>query len=148
MPRMEKAHMKVSFKTLEYTLEDQFIESKYEFNGDHDNGWIILRNESEYLRLGSGYRLLRTCLCGICSTDLSRRYLPFPLPQIIGHEIVAEDPESGEKFVVEINDTCLARGDNNMDIFCRNELATHCPGRMVLGIDRLREDLLHIYSPL
>jgi D-arabinose 1-dehydrogenase-like Zn-dependent alcohol dehydrogenase len=31
---------------------------------------------------------LKNRYCGICTTDLKRHCLPFPLPQIIGHEIV------------------------------------------------------------
>jgi Zn-dependent alcohol dehydrogenases len=80
---------------------------------------------------------LKTVRCGICATDLSRKFLPFPLPQVIGHEVVAKDPDSGEHFVVEINDTYAARGDAMQDMFCAMGLPTHSPDRMVLGIDRL-----------
>jgi threonine dehydrogenase-like Zn-dependent dehydrogenase len=128
--------LKVTFKAFDYTSRDIFIESEYEYSGSVSSGWSILRNGTLYLTLGPGYRLLKTMYCGICETDLSRRFLPFPLPQLIGHEVVAVDPDTGEKFVVEINDTCIARGDAP-EIFCRSGLHTHCPGRMVLGIDRL-----------
>jgi threonine dehydrogenase-like Zn-dependent dehydrogenase len=128
--------LEIAFKALEYTKEDSFIESKYEYSGDSLQGWIVRRNGENYLRLGPGYRLLKSMYCGICSSDLSRRFLPFPLPQIIGHEVVAADPETDEEFVVEINDTCAARGAHK-EIFCKSGLPTHCPERMVLGIDRL-----------
>ena len=29
----------------------------------------------------------------VCSTDLARRFLPFPLPQVTGHELIARDEE-------------------------------------------------------
>src|SRR5208337_1184220 len=109
----------ITFKALEYTNEDSFMELKYEFSGNSLEGWMVRRNGDNYLKLGPGYRLLKTMYCGICSTDLSRRFLPFPLPQIIGHEVVATDPETGEEFVVEINDTCAARGAHK-EIFCES----------------------------
>ena len=104
--------------------------------GSEESGWQILRNSSPYLELGKGYRLLKTELCGICSTDLDRRFLPFPLPQIIGHEVVASDYLTGEKYVLEINDTVVSRGEE-ADLFCQVGIPTHSPTRMVLGIDRL-----------
>jgi threonine dehydrogenase-like Zn-dependent dehydrogenase len=128
--------LEVQFKAQEYTSHGEFIESTYEFSGDTSRGWVIVRNGADHLNLGPGYRLLKSKYCGICATDLARRFLPYPLPQIIGHEVVAADPDTDETFVVEINDTCLARGDLP-EIFCRTGLSTHCPGRMVLGIDRL-----------
>ncbi len=128
--------MKIAFKALEYTVKDTFAESSYEYLGNAVEGWTVKRNGEAYLKLGPGYRLLKSVYCGICATDLSRRFLPFPLPQITGHEVVASDPETDEKFVVEINDTCTARGAPR-EIFCESGLPTHCPDRMVLGIDRL-----------
>jgi threonine dehydrogenase-like Zn-dependent dehydrogenase len=126
-----------NFKAFEYTSQDSFIETVYQFAGDVSTGWTISRNGRKHLVLGPGYRLLRTMYCGICSTDLDRRHLPFSLPQVIGHEAVAVDPASGHDYVIEINDTCIARGDSTPEIFCACGLPTHCPGRMVLGIDRL-----------
>ena len=129
--------MEISFCAFDYTAEDRFLQSTYTFRGKPADGWLITRNREEYLRLGPGHQPLRTMLCGVCSTDLARRYLPYPLPHVIGHEAVALDPETGSYFVPEINDTCLARGDSEPCIFCRSGLPTHCPDRLVLGIDRL-----------
>ncbi len=126
----------IQFKALDYTAQDAFEEAEYEFAGDQATGWSIRRNGAPYLSLGPGYRLLKTRLCGVCSTDLDRRFLPFPLPQITGHEVIAEDPD-GQSYVVEINDTYAARGDAALDSFCLAGIPTHSPDRMVLGIDRL-----------
>lgn len=104
--------------------------------GSEESGWKIFRNTDLYLELGKGYRLLKTELCGICSTDLDRRFLPFALPQIIGHEVVASDFITGKKYVLEINDTVVSRGEEG-DNFCNVGIPTHSPTRMVLGIDRL-----------
>ena len=128
--------MNVKFSALEYTGADSFADSVYGYTGSPSDGWVVLRNGAVYLKLGPGYRILKTRYCGICSTDLSRQFLPFRLPQIIGHEVIAADPDTDEEFVVEINDSCIARGDPP-EIFCKSGLPTHCPGRMVLGIDRL-----------
>ncbi len=127
----------ISFEAFDYTINNDFVTARYDFKGSREGGWTVYRNGERHLALGQGYCLLRTLVCGICSTDIARRFLPFPLPQILGHEVVAADPESGGLYVVEINDTCDARGDAERDIFCRMGLPTHCPDRLVLGIDRL-----------
>jgi threonine dehydrogenase-like Zn-dependent dehydrogenase len=129
--------MKQKFQAMEYTSDDSFITSEYEYDGDELGGWEISRNGDSYLKLSSGYKLLKTKACGVCSTDIDRRFLPFPLPQIIGHELIAEDPISKKLYAVEINDTFLARGSNDLDSFCNTGLSSHSPSRMVLGIDRL-----------
>jgi threonine dehydrogenase-like Zn-dependent dehydrogenase len=129
--------MKQKFNALDYTSEDKFISSEYLFEGDEKEGWKIFRNGEFYLELSKGYKLLKTKACGVCSTDLDRRFLPFPLPQVIGHELIALDPIDNQKYAVEINDTLLARGSEVLDAFCLNGLPTHSPSRMVLGIDRL-----------
>ena len=103
--------MNIKFNALEYTADDKFVNSEYEYSGDKNSGWEIKRNGSDYLKLGSGYELLKTKLCGVCSTDIARRFLPFPLPQITGHELVAETLDGKQHYVVEINDTPAARGD-------------------------------------
>jgi len=56
------------------------------------------------------------CFSGVCSTDLDRVHFPFPLPQVVGHEVVGrlidDRPDAtspGHHFVcVEINDSHLA----------------------------------------
>jgi threonine dehydrogenase-like Zn-dependent dehydrogenase len=134
--------MKVTFKALDYTSDDTFTEAEYEYTGSLEEGWEIQRNGKHYLSLGAGYKLLHTTTCGVCSTDLDRRFLPFALPQVIGHELVAEELRSEanpspKKYVVEINDTFAARGDVVQDSFCNVGIPTHSPERRVLGIDRL-----------
>jgi threonine dehydrogenase-like Zn-dependent dehydrogenase len=129
--------MKLKFTALEYTAEDAFSPAQYSFDGDVTSGWEIRRNSQTYLTLGPGYEPMKNRLCGVCATDLDRRFLPFPLPQITGHEVVAVRLHNGQKCVVEINDTPHYRGDTVQDPFSNAGLPTHTPGRMVLGIDRL-----------
>lgn len=126
----------VEFKAWDYTKDDEFIESHYRYIGDEETGWEIYRNDELYLKLDPGYKLLKTKSCGICSTDIDRRFLPFPLPQIIGHEVIAGDTD-GQSYVVEINDTFSARGSQESDPFVSSGIPTHSPERKVLGIDRL-----------
>jgi threonine dehydrogenase-like Zn-dependent dehydrogenase len=127
---------RVDFEAQEYQADGGFRPTAYRFQGTPEGGWTIARAGRERLRLGPGYRLLRTRSCGVCSTDLARRFLPFPLPQITGHEVVAED-ESGAPHAVEINASHLARGLEVACPFCRDGLANHCPARLVLGIHDL-----------
>jgi threonine dehydrogenase-like Zn-dependent dehydrogenase len=128
--------MRVEFDALEYGGDGRFAPVRCVFEGDTEAGWTVLRNGAAHLTLGAGYRLLRVISCGVCSTDLARRFLPFPLPQITGHEVLAED-EEGRRCVVEINASHLARGEVGECPFCRGGLATHCPERLVLGIHDL-----------
>ena len=127
---------RVVFEGLEYHESDRVGPAHYALEGSGPDGWVVLRNDVEHLRLGPGYRLLRTERCGVCSTDLARRLLPFPLPQIIGHELIALDPE-GQRYVVEINASHRARGIPHACPFCELGLANHCPERRVLGIHDL-----------
>ena len=131
MPRVE-------FRAPEYREDTRFEIAAFSFEGDEHEGWRIERNGALHLELGEGYRLLRTEQCGVCSTDLARHLLPFPLPQVTGHELVARDAE-GRRFVVEINASHRARGlgAEGECAFCRAGLATHCPERIVLGIHDL-----------
>lgn len=123
------------FEAWEYQADDAFRRARFDYVGDEAEGWIIRRDGEEHLRVGPGYRLVDVAACGVCSTDLARRFLPFPLPQVIGHETVLR---SGTKrYVAEINASCLARRLPELCSFCAEGLATHCPERMVLGIDRL-----------
>lgn len=87
------------------------------------------------MELGAGYTPVKSLHCGVCSTDLARRFLPYPLPQIIGHEVVGE--KDGHAVVVEINASPFARGINTEDPFSKHGLHTHSPERITLGIDRL-----------
>ncbi len=127
----------IVFDAWDYTADDTFIKANYRYTGSRDEGWNVTRNGAFHLSLGPGYLPLRIEACGICGTDLSRRYLPFPLPQVIGHEVSAADPSTGARYTVEINDSCAARGDAAPEVFCREGIPTHCPERRVLGIDRL-----------
>ncbi|MBE7439343.1 MAG: alcohol dehydrogenase catalytic domain-containing protein [Spirochaetales bacterium] len=98
-------------------------------------GWDIFYDEEPVLSLGPGFVLVKNEACGICSTDLSRRFLPYPLPQVIGHELISS--HNGELHAVEINASHLARHVPADCPYCREGLATHCPERLTLGIDRL-----------
>jgi threonine dehydrogenase-like Zn-dependent dehydrogenase len=102
------------------------------------DGWCVRREGRPHLAVGPGHRLLRVSHCGVCATDLARVHLPFPLPQVCGHEVVALDDE-GRPVVLEINDSCAARGlpAAAQCAHCRLGLPRHCPERLVLGIDRL-----------
>lgn len=129
--------MEITFKAQEYTADDVFVPAEYRYKGDPSNGWEIFRNGEKHLQLGPGYELMQTLCCGICSTDIDRRFYAFDLPQITGHEAIVKRPDGKELFAVEINDTPVARGEQTLDRFCREGIPTHSPGRMVLGIDRL-----------
>jgi threonine dehydrogenase-like Zn-dependent dehydrogenase len=124
------------FRAPEYCADGSFDEAEYRFVGSTERGWTVYRNGGEHLRLGPGYRALRTRGCGICSTDLDRHFLPFPLPQVTGHEFVADDAE-GRHYVVEINASHHARSVQSDCAFCASGLPTHCPERLVLGIHDL-----------
>ncbi len=126
------------FVTFEYTKEASFQQASYRYEGDAKTGWRILREGQEHLSLPAGYELLRSIRCGVCSTDLARHHLPYPLPQITGHEVIAED-ESGRTVAAEINASHHATGSALAEDcpFCRKGLPTHCPDRLTLGIDRL-----------
>ena len=124
------------FEALEYRADGSVAPTELSYAATADGGWTIERNGQPWLSLGEGYRLLQTTECGVCSTDLDRRHLPFPLPQVIGHELIALD-ESGARHVVEINASCQARQIAEPCVFCRHGLPTHCPERLVLGIHAL-----------
>lgn len=126
----------VRFDALEYHADRTFAPAAYRFAGDERSGWRIERGGRPLLELGPGYRLLRVRQCGVCATDLARHWLPFPLPQVIGHEVLAVD-DAGRRFVVEINASHRARAVPHDCAFCRAGLPTHCPERTTLGIDTL-----------
>jgi len=101
----------VEFSALEYTKDASFCQASYRYEGDPKTGWQILRDEKEQLVLPKGYRLLRSIRCGICSTDLARHNLPYPLPQITGHEVIAEDEvvDQLEKDIDEVGMAVMMR---------------------------------------
>lgn len=135
---MTRGTQRVAFSAPEYQADGSIHPISYEFSGDPEDGWEIRRAGHAHLRLGEGYRLLRVSHCGICATDLARRHLPFRLPQITGHEVVALDT-NGAAVAVEINASHAARGLVREDwcAMCRQNLPTHCPERLVLGIHDL-----------
>jgi threonine dehydrogenase-like Zn-dependent dehydrogenase len=126
------------FVAPEYHADGSIEPASYRFHGSPETGWEVTRNGAVALRLGYGYRRLQTSHCGVCSTDLARRHLPFPLPQVIGHEVVARDG-NGALVVVEINASHVGRGVPQHDwcAFCQAGLSTHCSDRLVLGIHDL-----------
>ncbi|CAG8832674.1 32905_t:CDS:2, partial [Racocetra persica] len=106
----------VEFKVPEYNRDASFSLAKYSYranseNPDIDEGWIVYRNNESFLTVGKGYVIVKGKYCGICSTDLARRYLPYELPQIIGHEAVAI--HQSKPVVIEINASHFARGITN-----------------------------------
>ena len=129
MPRVE-------FQALEYHADASLRDATYCYEGSCAAGWTVWRNQRRHLQLGPGYVLLRSIECGVCSTDLVRQHLPFPLPQVTGHEVVAED-QVGQRYVVEINASHHALGQVEGCLFCEQGLPTHCPDRLVLGIHDL-----------
>lgn len=127
--------MAASFEAWEYREDGGFDRARLSFQGSAEAGWQVARNGRPHLAIGPGHVLLRVRSCGICATDLARRFLPFPLPQVIGHEVLAEDA-AGRRCVVEINASCRARRVRRC-ARCRAGLDHHCPDRRVLGIHDL-----------
>jgi threonine dehydrogenase-like Zn-dependent dehydrogenase len=128
----------VAWAAPEYQADGTIRPTHYAFERTIGGEWDVRREGRPHLRLGPGYRLLEVSHCGICSTDLVRHRLPFPLPQVTGHEVVARD-ESGKTVVVEINASHAARGlpRTAWCAHCRAGMPTHCPTRLVLGIHDL-----------
>lgn len=124
------------FEALELNSDGSLAPVRLAFEGDEASGWSVRRNGADWLELGAGYRDLRSVACGVCSTDLDRQFLPFPLPQVIGHEVLAVDGDGG-RFVCEINATRHALGTDAPCVHCATELSRHCVHRLVLGIHDL-----------
>ncbi len=140
--------MPTSFQALEYQADETVCAAEYRFDGDASTGWEVQVDGRLRLQLGPGYRLLRSDRCGVCSTDLARAYLPFPLPQVTGHEVVATDSD-GRRYAVEINASHSARRLDETCEFCLAGLANHCPERLVLGIHDLPGGFgSHILAPV
>jgi len=127
--------VEVVFDAQEYRADGRFAPVRLRFRGEPEAGWQVERNGRSHLRLGPGFRLLASRACGVCATDLARRFLPFPLPQVIGHELLAADAK-GRLHVAEINASCHALGRTPC-AFCAAGLDRHCPARRVLGIHDL-----------
>jgi len=128
--------MEISFIAYEYQQDEVFHKADYCYKGSCEKGWQIFRNDTLIETLGSGYVLLKSLYCGICSTDIARAKLPFPLPQITGHEVIALYQD--KPVAVEINASHIARGiENSGCYYCEQELGEHCPDRLTVGIDRL-----------
>ena len=125
----------ITFQAPEYTADDSFETHEFSFEGERDRGWIIRRDHHTELQLGKGFQLLRTLVCGVCSTDLGRRFLPHPLPQVIGHEVLCH--REGRPVVVEINASCTSRNLPELCEVCAMGMPTQCVDRITLGINRL-----------
>ena len=65
--------MNIKFNALEYTADDKFVNSEYEYSGDKNSGWEIKRNGSDYLKLGSGYEHTGRAFTGIAPSGACRR---------------------------------------------------------------------------
>ncbi len=126
------------FTAFEVRADGTVQPASYAYRGSTERGWEVLREGKVHVRLGAGYRPVRTSHCGVCSTDLARRYLPFPLPQVAGHEAIARE-EDGRLLAVEINASHAARGlpEAKTCGLCSAGLDKHCPERLVLGIHDL-----------
>jgi threonine dehydrogenase-like Zn-dependent dehydrogenase len=128
------------FDALELSPDGDWNKANFQFFQDEEGAWSLLRNAVLHEELGKGLVPLRVERCGVCATDLARKNLPFPLPQVIGHEVLARDT-SGQQVVIEINASHRARGLEVDCPYCQSKearsLHRHCPQRQVLGIDRL-----------
>eukprot|EP01105_Mastigella_eilhardi_P007608 TRINITY_DN1909_c0_g1_i1.p1 TRINITY_DN1909_c0_g1~~TRINITY_DN1909_c0_g1_i1.p1 ORF type:complete len:380 (-),score=48.73 TRINITY_DN1909_c0_g1_i1:1142-2248(-) len=129
------------FMAHELVAENAFAWRPFALWRDAAQCWHLSRgDESEDVVLGTGYTLLRTLYASVCSTDLARHVLPFPLPQIIGHEAVGLT-DDGKAVVVDINASHRARGlDCAQCPYCApgpQAMHSQCPARITLGIDRL-----------
>ncbi|MCR9141477.1 MAG: threonine dehydrogenase [bacterium] len=125
----------IQFQAPEYQADGSFSDARYEYEGDEQKGWVLKRNGAEFDRLGPGYTPVESMYCGVCSTDLARRFLPYPLPQVIGHEVVGT--KAGQPVVVEINASHQARGIADSNDPYNSIMHPHDPRRITLGIDRL-----------
>jgi threonine dehydrogenase-like Zn-dependent dehydrogenase len=124
------------FSAPELNRDGSIERQSYRYEQQANGTWQIFRNGKPHLTLKAGYKPYKTISCGICSTDLAKPFLPYPLPQIIGHEVVVA--EGQKQFCVEINASHEARNDHASDCpFCSHQLSSHCPERLTLGINLL-----------
>ena len=100
---------RAEFDAPEYRADGRFGTAFYRYEQTSDGTWRVFRNDQPHLELGAGYRMMRVLACGVCATDLAREHLPFALPQITGHEVLAAD-ERGHRYAIEINASHAARG--------------------------------------
>jgi threonine dehydrogenase-like Zn-dependent dehydrogenase len=128
--------MEVKFLAYELNKEGHLELQPFTIMQNQNAKWIIKKNNEIILTLTGDYYLLKTLYCGICSTDIHRNNLPFPLPQIVGHEIVAQSIDN-INYVITISDSCISHNADNLEIFCKNGLEAHCPNRLVIGINTL-----------
>ncbi|KAI8838031.1 hypothetical protein BJ741DRAFT_602614 [Chytriomyces cf. hyalinus JEL632] len=98
----------------------------------------VLRNGVKNLSLDGEWCVCKTLSCGICCTDCARHFLPYPLPQIIGHEVIVAIPDShallkdADFAAVEINSNCRQK---SCPYCANNTLPTQCPRRITMGIN-------------
>lgn len=124
------------FIAFETHSDGNLYQAPWSYRTDPAGHYQVWRQDRLVLAPGPGFELLRMLYCGICATDLHLHQLPFPLPQIGGHEVVAW--HQGQPVVVDINAAHWHRGVDSDDCpWCRRGLANHCPSRLTLGIDRL-----------
>ncbi len=129
--------MSLDFNAPEYQSDGSFCETRFTYILKQKNHWAILKDGKPFLDPGPGYTPVQTVYCGICSTDLARRFLPYPLPQVIGHEVTVKLPD-GTLAAVEINASHEARNHNPEKCpFCSIGLGSQCPERITLGINEL-----------
>ncbi len=132
---MNPTQKRVAFSVFDYQPDGSFAPASYVYEGGERSGWTVTRDGKIVLHTGTGFCLTEASVCGICSTDLARKFLPYPLPQIIGHEVVVR--KDTKRYAVEINASHRARHAASACPFCSSGFSTQCPERITLGIDRL-----------
>ncbi|KXS13135.1 hypothetical protein M427DRAFT_383071 [Gonapodya prolifera JEL478] len=171
IPHQGEQKKAVTFTAPELHRDGSFVFSRFTYARDAvSNNYKILRSPIEsakggdspgdlVLELeGDGYVLLPVKYSGVCGTDVDRRFLPYPLPQIIGHEVVALLPDTSppHHVVIEINSSHRARASSNpphptptpvsfsscpfcspAPVFTSPHMDTQCPDRITLGINVL-----------
>ncbi|KAJ3326315.1 hypothetical protein HDV06_000191 [Boothiomyces sp. JEL0866] len=129
----------VEFEAIELQADGTFLQAHYKYK-NVEGGVCIYRNETLHLELKGEYFIMETIACGICCTDCARPFLPYPLPQVIGHEVVVSVPStisvSGSTIgVVEINNSHKSHGSAEPCSYCASGLSSQCPSRITMGIN-------------